>query len=169
MSRPGDTPLGPRPTLHTTSPLLVVVLAVLGGCVGWVTAVLLDSTSRPVVGISWAVTAVWGVFAAVVLGAAWRIHDALQRKKQRIQSALAVRLLVLGKATAIVAPAVGGFYAGLGLWRATVGPGSFTQSATLALLVGALALFAAAVGGLLLEVSCRRPTDHDDDGGAARA
>jgi len=97
--------------------------------------------------MSWAVTALWAVFAAVIFGAAWRTYDVLHRKKQRMASAYAIRLLVMGKATAVVAPAVGGFYLGLGLWRATLGPGSFTQSATLSLLVGGLVLFVAAVGG----------------------
>ena len=145
------------------------VVAVLGGCVGWILAVLLSSTSHSVVGMSWAVTALWAVFTAVMIGAAWRTYDVLHRKKQRMASGYAIRLLVMGKATAVVAPAVGGFYLGLGLWRATLGPGSFTQSATLSLLVGGVVLVVAAVGGLLLEIACRRPADPDDEDGAARA
>jgi hypothetical protein len=69
------------------------VLAVLGGCVGWILAVLLSSTSHSVVGMSWAVTALWAVFAAVMLGAAWRTYDVLHRKKQRMVSGYAIRLL----------------------------------------------------------------------------
>jgi len=168
--RPERRPAGPRSGgLRATSPQLVVVLAVLGGCAGWVTAVLLASTSRPVVGVSWAVSTLWVVFAAVLAVAAWRTYDALHRKSRRMSSAYAVRLLVLGRASALVAPAVGGFYLGLGLWRATAGPGSFTQSATLALLVGGLALLAAAVFGLLLEAACRRPIGDDEQGGGATA
>jgi len=155
--------------LRTTRPQLMAAIAVLGGCVGWIVAVLLSSTSHSVVGMSWAVTTLWAVFAAVMLGAAWRTYDVLHRKKQRMASAYAIRLLVLGKATAVVAPAVGGFYLGLGLWRATLGPGSFTQSPTLSLLVGGAVLFVAAVGGVLLEIACRRPTGPDDEDGAARA
>jgi hypothetical protein len=155
--------------LRTTRPSLMGALAVLGGCVGWIVAVLLSSTSRSVVGMSWAVTALWAVFAAVMLGAAWRTYDVLHRKNSRMASGYAVRLLVLGKATAVVAPAVGGFYLGLGLWRATLGPGSFTQSATLSLLIGGLVLLIAGVGGVLLEIACRRPADPDDEDGAARA
>lgn len=166
--RPDRRPSAPRSGgLRTTSPQLVVVLAVLGGCAGWVTAVLLASTSRPVVGVSWAVSTLWLVFAAVLAVAAWRTYDALHRKRRRMSSVYAVRLLVLGRASALVAPAAGGVYLGLGLWRATVGPGSFTQSATLALLVGGLALLAAGVFGLLLEAACRRPIDDDDEGGQA--
>jgi Protein of unknown function (DUF3180) len=155
--------------LSTTRPSVMGVIAVLGGCVGWIVAVLLSSTSRSVVGMSWAVTALWAVFACVMLGAAWRTYDVLHRKKQRMASAYAVRMLVMGKATAVVAPAVGGFYLGLGLWRATLGPGSFTESATLSLVVGGLVLFVAAVGGLLLEIACRRPAGPEDEDGTARA
>jgi len=155
--------------LQTTRPSVMAVVAVVGACLGWVLALLLSSGSHSVVGMSWAVTLLWAVFGAVMLGTAWRTYDVLHRKKQRMASGYAIRLLVLGKATAVVAPAVGGFYLGLGLWRATLGPGSFTQSATLSLLVGGLVLFVAAVGGLLLEIACRRPAGPDDDGGAARA
>ncbi|HEY8788173.1 MAG TPA: DUF3180 domain-containing protein [Actinopolymorphaceae bacterium] len=169
MSGPGVSAPAGGNGLRTTRPSVMGVLAVLGGCVGWILAVLLSSTSHSVVGMSWAVTALWAVFAAVMLGAAWRTYDVLHRKKQRMVSGYAIRLLVMGKATAVVAPAVGGFYLGLGLWRATLGPGSFTQSATLSLLVGGLVLFVAAVGGLLLEIACRRPADPDDEGSAARA
>jgi len=169
VSRPELSAPGGGNGLATTRPAVMGVLAVLGGCVGWVLAVLLSSSSHSVVGMSWAVTALWAVFAAVMLGAAWRTYDVLHRKKQRMASGYAVRLLVLGKATAVVAPAVGGFYLGLGLWRATLGPGSFTQSATLSLMVGGLVLFVAAVGGLLLEIACRRPARPDDEDGAARA
>lgn len=162
---PGE-PSGPGSGLRPTSVGLVVALAVVAGCAGWVAAVLISGTAASTPVITWPVTGLWVLVAAVLLGAAWRTHDRLNRKRLYVEPLSAVRLMVLGKAAAVVTPAVGGFYLGVVVWRLTVGPARLTQSGTLAQLAGALALFVAAVGGLLLQRACRLPPD---DGGHAAA
>jgi hypothetical protein len=146
--------------------MLLVALAVLGGCVGWVVAVLISGTAASTPVITWPVTGLWALVAAVLLGAAWRTHDRLNRKRLYVEPLSAVRLMVLGKAAAVVTPAVGGFYLGVAVWRLTVGPAQLAQSSTLAQLAGALALFIAAVGGLLLQRACRLPPDHGEHAAA---
>jgi len=143
----------------------VVALAIVGGCAGWITALVIGDTSGTAPAITWPVAALWALVAAVLFAAAWRTHDQLNRKNRYVEPLTAVRLLVFGKAAAVVTPLVGGFYLGIAVWRVTLGPAHVFDAPTLTQLGGVLALFAAAVAGLALQRACRLPPG-DDDGAA---
>ena len=134
---------------------LPVALLVIGGCVGWTTATLLDSSSRSVPTATWWMVATWLVFAGALAFGARTTRERVRTR--RIEPLLAVRLMVLGKSAALVGPACGGFALGLGVWRISVTADRLTQSGTLAMLAVGVALILVGIAGMALEWACRVP------------
>jgi len=160
-----DPPIGPpdrgpdgRPTagrVPLTPWPVPVALVVIGGCVGWTTAALLDSNSRSVPTATWWMVATWLVFAAALAVGARSTRERVRTR--RIEPLLAVRLMVLGKSAALVGPACGGFAIGLGVWRISVTSDRLTQSGTLAMLAVGVVLIGVGIAGMALEWACRVP------------
>ena len=150
---PGRVPLTPWP--------VPAALLVIGVCVGWTAASLLDSSSRSVPTATWWMVATWVVFAAALAFGARNTRERVRTR--RIEPLLAVRLMVLGKSAALVGPACGGFAIGLGVWRISVTLNRLTQSGTLAMLALGLVLVVVGIAGMALERACRVP------GGGTRA
>lgn len=143
----GRVPLTPWP--------VPVALLVIGGCVGWTTATLLDSSSRSVPTATWWMVATWLVFGGALGFGARSTRERV--RTHRIEPLLAVRLMVLGKSAALVGPACGGFAIGLGVWRISVTADRLTQSGTLAMLAVGLVLIGVGIAGMALEWACRVP------------
>ena len=157
-AEPPDRELDRRPTagrVPLTPWPVPVALVVIGGCVGWTTATLLDSSSRSVPTATWWMVATWLVFAAALAFGARSTRERVRTR--RIEPLLAVRLMVLGKSAALVGPACGGFAIGLGVWRISVTSARLTQSGTLAMLAVGLVLIGVGVAGMALEWACRVP------------
>jgi hypothetical protein len=143
----GRVPLTPWP--------VPAALLVIGVCVGWTTATLLDSSSHSVPTATWWMVATWLVFAGVLVFAARNTRERV--RSRRIEPLLAVRLMVLGKSAALVGPACGGFAIGLGFWRISVTSDRLTQSGTLAMLAVGVVLVLVGIAGMALERACRVP------------
>jgi hypothetical protein len=150
----GRSPVGRVPLTPWPVP---VALLVIGGCVGWTAAVLLDSSSHSVPTATWWMVATWLVFAGALGFGARTTRDRVRTR--RIEPLLAVRVMVLGKSAALVGPACGGVAIGLGVWRISVSPDRLTQSGTLAMLALGLVLILVGVTGMALEWACRVPRD----------
>jgi hypothetical protein len=139
-----------------------VALLVIGGCVGWTTAVLLDSNARSVPTATWWMVATWLVFAGALAFGARSTRERVRTR--RVEPLLAVRLMVLGKSAALVGPACGGFAIGLGVWRISVTSERLTQSGTLAMLALGLVLVLVGVAGMAMEWACRVPGNGSGPG-----
>lgn len=132
-----------------------LALLVIGFCVGWTTATLLDSSSHSVPTATWWMVATWLVFAGALGFGARSTRERVRTR--RIEPLLAVRVMVLGKSAALVGPACGGFATGLGGWRISVSSDRLTQSGTLAMLALGLVLIGVGIAGMALEWACRVP------------
>jgi Protein of unknown function (DUF3180) len=146
-----------------------VALLVIGGCLGWTTATLLDSSSRSVPTATWWMVLTW-LLVVAVLGFGARITRERVRTR-RIEPLLAVRLMVLGKSAALVGPACGGFAIGLGIWRVSVTWARLEQSGTLAMLALGVVLVGVGISGMAMEWACRVPGGDQkgrDDGESGR-
>ena len=163
---PDGRPPSPGRVRLTPWPVPVALL-VIGGCVGWTTAVLLDSSSRSVPTATWWMVATWLVFAGALGFGARSTRERVRTR--RIEPLLAVRLMVLGKSAALVGPACGGFAIGLGVWRISVTTERLTQSGTLAMLVLGLVLVLVGVAGMAMEWACRVPGNSSGPGRAGGA
>jgi hypothetical protein len=132
-----------------------LALLVIGVCVGWTAADLLDSSSHSVPTATWWMVATWLVFAGALGFGARTTRDRVRTR--RIEPLLAVRVMVLGKSAALVGPACGGVAIGLGVWRISVSSDRLTQSGTLAMLALGLVLILVGIAGMALEWACRVP------------
>jgi hypothetical protein len=160
---PGEPPDGgesgsrpPAPGRVGLTPWPVpLALLVIGICVGWTSATLLDSSSHSVPTATWWMVATWLVFGGALGFGARSTRERVRTR--RIEPLLAVRLMVLGKSAALVGPACGGFAIGLGVWRISVTSARLTQSGTLAMLALGLVLIGVGIAGMALEWACRVP------------
>jgi hypothetical protein len=140
-----------------------VALLVIGGCVGWTAATVLDSSSHSVPTATWWMVATWLVFAGALGFGARTTRERVRTR--RIEPLLAVRVMVLGKSAALVGPACGGVAIGLGVWRISVSSDRLTQSGTLAMLALGVVLILVGVAGMALEWACRVPGSGGRPGG----
>jgi Protein of unknown function (DUF3180) len=150
----GPAPVGRVPLTPWPVPLALLVIGV---CVGWTAADLLDSSSHSVPTATWWMVATWLVFAGALGFGARTTRDRVRTR--RIEPLLAVRVMVLGKSAALVGPACGGVAIGLGVWRISVSSDRLTQSGTLAMLALGLVLILVGIAGMALEWACRVPGD----------
>lgn len=148
-------------TMRTTPLPLVLALFVLGGAVGWSAVAVIQSTGGTVARPPWLAVGALALFAGLLLAGAWYMYDRVHRKGQRVDPLYAFRLLVLGKAGALVGALVGGGYAGVALRFA--GDLGYRGSATGKVVTAgaaALAGIAIVVAAMLLERACKRPKDE---------
>ena len=148
--------------VRTTSIPLVVGLVFLGGAVGWSGVAILESTGGVAPRAPWSAAAGLAFFAALLLAGAWYMYDRVHRKRDSVDPLLAVRLLVLAKASSLVGALVGGAYVGFALhFVSEYGTSSGRDRVVLGLLAAGAGLLVA-VGGLLLERACKVPKGPDD-------
>jgi len=155
---------GRRP-LRRTPLLRVLGLAVVGFAVGRLTPELIVRADGTVPQISWLAAVLLLVAAVLEGGLAWSTWQSLHRKKQRMASAHALRLLAFAKAGITVGSVVAGFYAGFAAayvdaWDIALGRDRVIHSGA-----AALAAVLLVIAALLLERACVIPTDGDDDDG----
>jgi hypothetical protein len=151
-----------------TSPLLLVLLAVVGAVVGGLIELGLSATGRAIVLPPLTLALALAVIGGIVVSLAVPIRRSTRgRTSAPIDPFYATRVLVLAKASAMTGSLAAG--AGLGilvylLTRSVLPLGSVAPS--VATIVGAAVLLA---GGLVAEHLCTIPPDSgdDDDDGAA--
>ncbi len=150
--------------MRRTPLLRVLGLAAVGFAGGRLMPPLVVRSDGTVPQVSWLAAALLGLIALLVGGLAWSTWQALHKKKQRMASHHALRLLALAKAGIAVGSVVAGFYAGyavayLDAWDTELGRERVIHSG-----VAAVAAVLLVVASLLLERACVVPTDGDDDG-----
>ena len=156
--------------MRTTRPGPLVVLFLLGMAVGWSGAAILQAAGFGVSRTPWSAAGGLVFFSALLGSGAWYMYDRVHRKRRRVDSVTAVRLLALAKSSALVGSLVGGVYAGVAVrFVPDAGiPHIRDRVIRAALTAGAALLVMAA--GLLLERACkvpRGPEDDDDAGDTA--
>ncbi|QYH35224.1 DUF3180 domain-containing protein [Salinibacterium sp. M195] len=149
-----------------TSPLHLVMVAVVGAGAGWLLEVLLTASGRPIVIPSISLAISLFVIAAVLVVLAvpiYRSSRGLRRK--RVNPFYALRVVVLAQASSFSGALLGGgtlaiaFY----LLSRTVSPGSGSITASFVVSGGAVGLL---VAGLVAEYLCTLPPDDDDSSSA---
>ncbi len=151
--------------MRRTPLLRVLGLVVVGFAVGRLTPPLIVRADGTVPQISWLAAVVLLLAALLEGGLAWSTWQSLHKKKQRMASAHALRLLALAKAGIAVGSLVAGFYAGfavayLDAWDVDLGRERVVHSAA-----AALAAVLLIIASVLLERACVVPTDGEDDDG----
>jgi hypothetical protein len=138
----------------------LVLLALLGGAVGWFLQVILVASGRPAIVLPLTLASVLALVGVIVVLLALPIRRVVKGTSTvRVDPFYATRVVVLAKASSISGSLLGGGSVGMLLFvltRSVVPVSSVTMSA--AALAGALILL---VGGLVAEKMCTLPPDND--------
>jgi hypothetical protein len=149
--------------VRTTRPRLLAVLFLLGAAVGWSGAAILQAAGLGVSRTPWSAAGGLVFFSALLGSGAWYMYDRVHRKRRRVDSLTAVRLLALAKASAMVGSLVAGVYAGVAVrFVPDAGIPHFRDRIIRAALTAGAALLVMAAG-LLLERACKVPRGPEDD------
>ncbi|WP_242001809.1 DUF3180 domain-containing protein [Kribbella steppae] len=153
----------PRPgSVRPTSRWLLVAIGVLGAAVGLTMVQAIESGGGVAPAVSWLTLVAWTFLAALLFAAARNTHQRIQVRRERVEPARAVFLLLIGKASAFVGALCAGVYAGFALSFleavSSSGPRNRVIMAGAAAVVSVLVVTA----GLLLERACRIPEDPDE-------
>lgn len=152
--------------MRTTRVSTLVAIAIIAVAVGWSGARVFAGMSDSGPDVPQAAPYAMVFLAAVLVGGALLMRRRIRRRRETtppVSADLAVRLLVLAKASALVGAAVVGAYGGLALYYAGSLSVSAHKSGAVASLVTCAAGFATVVSALWLERECRAPHDDDDD------
>lgn len=162
--RSGERP-GPErtvPPMRTLRPATLVLAGLVGVVIGLLYAIVVSRRD----GVPPTLTAVGVIslgFVVLALAVAARYMSRIARQSGRVDPHVAVRILVLGRAGAVVGSAVAGIYVGIGIERVTSGLTAGAGGRQLLYAgLGAVAGLAVMVAGLVVERACRRPDDPDD-------
>ena len=158
-------PAGPVrtvPPMQTLRPATLLLAGLVGVVIGLLYAIVVDRRD----GVPPTLTATGVVslgFVVLALAVAARYMSRVAREVAPVDPHIAVRILVLGRAGAVVGAVVAGIYVGIGIERVTSGliAGAGGRQLLYAGL-GAVAGLAVMVAGLVVERACRRPDDPDD-------
>ncbi len=149
-------------TLRPTSPVVLVVWALVGLVLGWLLHPLSDRWGTPPV-VTWIQPAGLALVAAILGYTAWATWRTVHVRHERLDPSQAVNRLVLARACALVGALMGGGYLGYALsW---IGDSAeLAEQRVVRSGVAVLACLGVVVAGLLLERACRvRSGDDEDD------
>ena len=148
--------------MKRTSPVTLIVCAIVGAAVGVIVDVALTAASRATFAPSYMLPILLVVLGALCLAFAWQIRRAVKDPSMaRPDPFRAVRVAALSKASSLVGAAAAGFALGLVGYLlsrpVTVGIGSMTAEIVTAIAGAALVVLA-----LIAEHLCTLPKDPDD-------
>jgi hypothetical protein len=150
-----------------THPATLVLLAVAGGALGWLTEMMLVAMGSRAVVPPLTLTVTLVALAAVALALAWPIRQSVRGKvRRRVDPFQATRVVVLAKASSLCGALLAGAAAGMFTFLASRPVVASTDSLWLAAIaaVSALVLMTA---GLVAELWCTIPPDDPKNGGGS--
>ncbi|MGH3446535.1 MAG: DUF3180 domain-containing protein [Nocardioidaceae bacterium] len=150
-------------TIHPTRLRVLLALFVVGGVLGWALVPVAIALNGIAPQVQWTSVAALIVIAAILLALASSTYRTVQRDRRRMDSQVAVRYLLLSKASSLVGSVVAGGYLGFGLQFIDQLNIDLPQQRVIRSLCAAVAGVLIVVAGLLLERACRVPKDKDDD------
>ncbi|WP_238334647.1 DUF3180 domain-containing protein [Kribbella amoyensis] len=160
---PGAGKEPPPGSVRPTSKRLLVAIAVLGAAIGVTIVQVVESGGGVAPTVSWLSLVAWAFLAALLFAAARNTHQRIQVKRERIEPARAVFLLLIGKASAFVGALCTGVYAGFALSFVDAVSSSGPRNRVIAAGVAAVISVLVVTAGLLLERACRIPEDPDEN------
>ena len=158
----------PGPTVRPTGRTVLAVAALVGSGLTWVSLSIAETLAWPLPTVPVLAAVVVGVLAlATWLAARWT-HGAVQVRRDPIEPARAVALLLAGKAALIGGSALAAGYATMALRYLPNLDAALPRERVLVAAVVSLLSVGLAVAGWALERACQVPPD-DDSGDAPRA
>lgn len=150
--------------VRTTQFRLVIGLFALGAALGWTVVAFFRTGDQALPGVPWSTPGALLFFAALLGLGAWYMYDRVHRKRTGVDAVVAVRLLVLAKASAIVGALVGGGYIGFALQFVAGFDAPEGRDRVIRGLVTAATGILVVVAALILERACKVPKDKDGTG-----
>ena len=150
-----------------TRPATLVLLAIAGGALGWLTEMVLVAMGSRAVVPPLTLTVTLVALAAVALALAWPIRQSVRGKvRRRVDPFQATRVVVLAKASSLCGALLGGAGAGMLAFLASRPVVASTDSLWLAAAAAASALVLM-TAGLVAELWCTIPPDDPKNGGGS--
>lgn len=143
--------------MRTTQLRLVFGLLALGAAIGWTIARVTLTGGLAAPGVPWTAAGTLVFFTGVLGLGAWYMYERVYRQRALVDPLVAVRLLALGKASALVGAVVAGGYAGFGLFFVPDFEHPDDRSRVIRALLTALTGIAVVVAALILERACKVP------------
>ncbi len=162
---PDRLPVRSGPPMRPLRPATLVLAGLVGVVGGLVYGIAAEAASGvPPTLTALALLSLGFLVLALIIAA--RYMSRVQRHTAPVDPHVAVRILVFGRAGAVVGALVAGVYLGIGVERVNSGLTDGAGGRQLVYAgVGVLAGLAVAVAGLVVERACRRPDDPDDPAG----
>jgi len=145
-----------------TRPSILLLLAVLGGGVGWLLETVLVSVGSPAFIPPYTLAVALALIGVIVVVIARPVYRAVRRTAtSRVDPFYATRAVVLAKASSLTGALFGGVALGVLVFLLTrsVVPAGGSIAMTIVTVAGSLILL---VGGLIAEKMCTLPPDDDD-------
>ncbi len=148
-----------------TKPTLLIVLAVLGGAVGWATSQLVENLAGRKLPVPWTASITLALLAFCLFVWALGIRPRLKRKPgtEPLNPFVAARTAALAMAASRTGAIVAGFYAGVAIALLSDYGSSLARERLLPTGAAILAAILVILAALWLEYICRLPDDSDDD------
>lgn len=159
---PQETP-PPRPTIGRTTGTVLAVAAMFGAFASWILVQTIGALGETVPRVPESAVVLLGLLAGAVGVVAWRTHQHVQVRRDRIASSVAVNLLVVGKTALLAGAAIAGAYAMLALLFLPHLDAALARERVLNSGLAFVAAIALAVAGWFLERACIVPNDPDGD------
>ncbi|MGH3472613.1 MAG: DUF3180 domain-containing protein [Nocardioidaceae bacterium] len=157
-----NTPGQQQGTVRPTRLVVLAVLFVVGGLLGFGLVPLAESINNTAPRVEWTSVGALALIAGLLLVLANWMHRTVHRERRNVDAQRAVSFLLLAKASSLVGAVIAGGYLGFSLHFIGDMNIPLPRERVIHSLAAALAALIMVVGGLLLEHACRVPKDDDD-------
>lgn len=155
------------PSVEPTPASAIVLAGVVGAGLAWVGLSAVESFGWPIPPVPWLTAVVIGVLALTAwLGARW-MHRTVQLRRERVEPARAVALLLAGKAALLGGAALAGGYLAVAVRNLPHLDAVLPRERALSSAAAAALSIALLLAGRALERACQVPRPPEDDSGDA--
>lgn len=161
--QPAQQPPEPG-SVRPTSVRSLTIAAIVGAVLGWLVGVGPNLVDLPVPQVPWSAAVALVLAAVLVALLARSTHVRIQRRREYVDPARAVGLLVLGKASALAGALVATGYLVFGLLFVDRLAAPYPRERVIRSAVGLIGAAGLCVAGLALERACKVPRPPDEHG-----
>ncbi len=153
----------PSGNLRPTSRRTLVIAALVGIGLAWISVNALEFMGRPLPPLPLIGAATLFIAALAIGFTAHRTHRQLHTERRAIAASRGVLLVTLAKTAVVAGVALAGGYFTIALLAVPGWEARLPRERALAAVLSGLAAVCLAIAGHFLEVSCRLPEDGEDD------
>lgn len=160
MTREPDRP---TPTVRPTRPVTILVAALTGAMLGWMSFTVMEALGWTLPQLPLVIPLAISLLAVVIGWQARRVHRQIQRDRKLPTPELALRWLALGKASLLAGIGLAGGYLAVASYFWARRDAALPAERVTNSLIAVVAALLLAAAGFWLERACRIPKDDSED------